>query len=550
MRHWVLYLYLVSALMAIAIPVYKLAAAISAHRYRKAHGLYLARPLRQSERVLGLALFKRMQQNARNGITLQSHQEITRANGPTMSAVLLGKRYVTTSDPENIKAVLATKFADFDLGERNESFRPLLGTGIFTQDGRGWERSRALLRPIFAGAQSSSDLSLIEEHVQRLLCRIPRGGETVDLQQLFRDLTLDSATHSLLGRPVGLAGSRPGGFDNERFSRAFDGAQAYLQVRANLGPFRRLVKNTKFDDDCRVVHAAVDGFIYEALEQSSRSSPARENRGKLGGGSESESKGRYDLLSQLAGTVSDGVQIRSQLLHLLLAARDTTASLLSSAFFMLSRHPSVWRKLEREVLVEFDLAPQGEGNCPLPTYTQLREMKYVRAVLNEALRLFPPVPTNIRCATRHTSLPRGGGVDGCQPVFVAKGTIVHYSTWTMQRSTEIYGDDAEQFRPERWLQPAEGSGKVPLRPGWGFLPFSGGPRICLGQQKALMEATYVVVRMVQIFCDVESMDERPWREQMGLVLSSYHGVKVGLKGRRREWWKPGCSGRPQYTQSA
>ncbi|KAL4739295.1 cytochrome P450 [Aspergillus similis] len=482
MRHWILYLYyLFCALVAIMITIYRLAAAISAHRYRKAHGLYPARPLRQSERILGLALFKRMRQNARNGITLQSHHEITRPMAQPCPR-----------SSWNIKAVLATKFADFDLRERNEAFRPLLGTGIFTQDGREWERSRALLRPIFSRAQSPSELSLIEEHVQRLLCRIPRGGETVDLQQLFRDLTLDSATHSLLGRP---------------FSHASDEAQAYLQVRANLGPFRGIVKNTKFDDDCRVVHAAVDGFVSEALEQSRRSGSARENRGKAASGREEiESEGRYDLLSQLAGTVSDGVQIRSQLLHVLLAARDTTASLLGSVFFMLARHPSVWQKLERE----------REGKCPLPTYTQLREMKYVRAVLNEALRLFPPVPTNIRCATRHTSLPRDGGVDGCQPVFVAKGTIVHYSTWTMLRSTEIYGDDA---------------GKVLLRPGWGFLPFSGSPRICLGQQKALTEAAYVVVRMVQTFCDVEARGERPWREQMGLVLSSYYGVRVGLQRR-------------------
>jgi cytochrome P450 len=172
-----------------------------------------------------------------------------------MSAVLLGKCYVSTSDPENIKAVLATKLADFDLGERNAAFTPLLGTGIFTQDGREWERSRALLRPIFNRAEASSNLSLIEEHVQSLLCRIPRGDETVDLQQLLRDLTLDSAMHSLLGRPVKLAGSRLEDFDAERFSRAFGEAQSYLQVRANQGPFRGLVKNTEFNDNCRIVHA-------------------------------------------------------------------------------------------------------------------------------------------------------------------------------------------------------------------------------------------------------------------------------------------------------
>ncbi|CBF69707.1 protein CYP656A1 [Aspergillus nidulans FGSC A4] len=406
-----------------------------------------------------------------------------------MSAVLLGKRYVSTPDPENIKAVLATKFVDFDLGERNAAFRPLLETGVFTQDGREWERSRALLRPIFNRAQALPDLLLIEEHVQSRLYRIPRGYDIVNLQQLVRDLTLDSAfIHFLAGRPR----SQEAGEETSTLNRS-------------------------------VTHSTRPGLISR--------SPAHENRGKLGRGcgNESESEGWYDLLSKVADTVSDGVQIRSQLLHVLLAARDTTARLLSSVFYMLARHPSVWRKLEREVLVEFGLATQGDGKCPLPTYTQLREMKYVRAVLNEGCTrptFSPPPPPSspYEHPVRNTThIPPARRRRRRMPAYIRgqEGDRALFYR-TMQRFTEIYGDDAEQFRPERW---------VPLRRGWGFLPFSGGPRICLGQQKALTEAVYVVVRMVQTFCDIEARDERPWREQMGLVLSSYYGVKVGLKSR-------------------
>ena len=95
----------------------------------------------------------------------------------------------------------------------------------------------------------------------------------------------------------------------------------------------------------------------------------------------------------------------------------------------------------------------------------------------------------------------------------------------MHRSIEIYGADAEHFRPERWLGD---DGNKPLRPGWGFLAFSGGPRICVGQQKALTEAAYVVIRMLQTYAGIKLRDERAWREHMGLVLSSYHGVKVEM----------------------
>lgn len=81
-----------------------------------------------------------------------------------------------------------------------------------------------------------------------------------------------------------------------------------------------------------------------------------------------------------------------------------------------------------------------------------------------ALRVLPPVPINMRFARKDTALPHGGGADGLSPMFVGKGSRVFYSIWAMHRLPEIWGDDAESFRPERWMDE-----NVPLRPGWGFL---------------------------------------------------------------------------------
>jgi cytochrome P450 len=89
------------------------------------------------------------------------------------------------------------------------------------------------------------------------------------------------------------------------------------------------------------------------------------------------------------------------------------------------------------------------------------------------LRMYPVVPGNTREAACDTILPVGGGADGRSPIFVKKGTPVFYNLYAMHRRPDIYGNDAEEFVPERW----EG-----LRPGWGFLPFNGGPRICLGRK--------------------------------------------------------------------
>lgn len=96
----------------------------------------------------------------------------------------------------------------------------------------------------------------------------------------------------------------------------------------------------------------------------------------------------------------------------------------------------------------------------------------------------------------------------------------------MHRRSDIYGADADEFKPERWSPDAPGG---PLRPGWGYLPFNGGPRICVGQQYALTEAGYTIVRLLQTFDGIENKDPEPWREELGLTLSSKNGTKVTLR---------------------
>ena len=90
-----------------------------------------------------------------------------------------------------------------------------------------------------------------------------------------------------------------------------------------------------------------------------------------------------------------------------------------------------------------------------------------------ALRLHPPVPVNIKQAVRSTSLPRGGGADGTLPIDIPSGTVISYCVYAMHRRTDIWGADADTFPPERW---------VDARVSWEWLPFNGGPRICLGRE--------------------------------------------------------------------
>lgn len=167
---------------------------------------------------------------------------------------------------------------------------------------------------------------------------------------------------------------------------------------------------------------------------------------------------------------NDKIKIRSEALSVLFAGRDTTASLLTNVWFELSKRPDIWARLSEEV---------DTLNGEKPSYEELKNMKYLRAVLNESQRLHPIVPATGRYAREDTVLPLGGGDDEKSPILVKKGQLVMFVLYAMHRRKELYGEDADIFRPERWLDTEDQKG---LRMGWDYLPFSGGPRVCIGRE--------------------------------------------------------------------
>lgn len=126
----------------------------------------------------------------------------------------------------------------------------------------------------------------------------------------------------------------------------------------------------------------------------------------------------------------------------------------------------------------------------------------------------------MRVANKNTTLPTGGGSCGTLPIFVPKGQEVMYSSYSMHRLPEVFDEDASEYRPERW----EG-----LKPGWAYVPFNGGPRIWIGQQFALTEAGYTIVRILQECDRLESRDAEPFRELLTLTLASKNGTRVALR---------------------
>ncbi|KAK8040017.1 cytochrome P450 [Apiospora rasikravindrae] len=493
---------------------------LARRRFKQQHGCRpVQRSFRNRDPILGLDAVWNQIQRSKAGTLLEWLHWRNLTYGPTFAA-RMGLRFpgwlgggadaIVTTDPENIKTVLATRFKDYGHGDtRTGSFGPLLGRGIFVVDGARWHESRALLRPNFAREQIA-DLDALERHLGLFFSLLPRRG---DVAFLF-----GTSVHSLRalresgGLVVGANGQAATSASDAAFAEAMNDAQADILMRARLSWMYHLRSHPRGAAAIRFAHTYVDRFVEEAVRQ--REALDLEKGG--GGGGSSSASGttpggdKYVFLRELAKATKDRRVIRDELLNILLAGRDTTASLLSNLFFVLARRPDVWAKLKADVAVL-------EGRPP--TYETLKKLKYVRYCLNESLRTHPVVPLNNKQALQDTLLPRGGGPDGQSPLFVPKGTVVAWSIYTLHRRREFYGDDADEFRPERWEA---------LRPSWEYLPFNGGPRICVGQQYALTEAAYVTTRLVQEFERIENRDPGPWVESVGLTVCSRNGVKVGL----------------------
>jgi cytochrome P450 len=227
----------------------------------------------------------------------------------------------------------------------------------------------------------------------------------------------------------------------------------------------------------------VDRFVHAALKAvESGKAPVDE-----------ENSHQYVFLDALVAATRDPIELRSQLLNILLAGRDSTASLLSWTVMMLARHPHTFRKLRETIIENFGTYSNPQNI----TFATLKSCHYLQYCINESLRLFPIVPFNRRVATRDTTIPRGGGPDGQSPVYIRKGQPVLYSTHVMHRRKDIWGLDADEFKPDRWIN---------HKAGWDYLPFNGGPRVCIGQQFALTEAGYVLVRLLQRFDQIEDVN--------------------------------------------
>ncbi len=338
----------------------RLEAAISGHRFARTHDCKPVKPSPTlntfSNEILGWKVPLLLINAYKAGNVLEVVQKCFFRNCHTVRVKLLSTNIIFTIEPENLKTILASNFKEWTLSTRRKrAMDATVGHGIFNADGPIWKQSRELLRPNFARSQIDNPETL-EPHVSALIDAIPHDGSTFDLQELFSRFTTSTAIEFLFG------------FDqstSKELSTAFSAA-LYRLVKALDGGWRLGKLMTLFGaslkKDSKITHDFIDHYIDLALKDREKYTV-----GRIQGE-------RYVFLHEVVQRTQDPEQIRSEILHILLAGKDTTAGLLSHTWFLLAKRPDVWAKLRADV---------DNLNGEKPSFAALQEMKYLKAVLNE-----------------------------------------------------------------------------------------------------------------------------------------------------------------------
>lgn len=238
-----------------------------------------------------------------------------------------------------------------------------------------------------------ADLALMDDHVTRLINLIPTSNtkNKFDIQHLFYLLTLDSATHFLFGESVEClippSASHQSVLEKcavrtpQGFAEAFNYSQEVLTNRSRATSLYWLINPRKFKESNRMVHEVVDYYVDLAIQQYNKQNQNQNQDPEKGQKGKEKEKERYIFLQALVADTQNRKTLRDNLLNILLAGRDTTASLLSSAFYYLARNPNVWERLRREIVSVFGDAHHPKADI---THARLKDISYLRYVLNES----------------------------------------------------------------------------------------------------------------------------------------------------------------------
>jgi cytochrome P450 len=371
---------------------------------------------------------------------------------------IASERIVLVSSPTLIEDLLWRQHSKLEKDHITKRLRMALGDGLLTAEGERWRSHRRSIAPSFQRQDLTRYATIMREASARAVARLPRQG-SADLRAVCSELTLDIVHHCLFGSDVAIPAERIG----QALDRMMSGF--LLEMRS----LRRFVPERIPTDTRREVLRAlaeVDDVLLSIITER-RNSPRPDGE-------------RHDLLARLMQARDDQGQsftdqeLRDEAITVFIAGHETTALALTYALTALSWRPECRDRLRDELSTVL-------GGAPIDLDTA-RTLPYLRAVLLETLRLYPPA--------------WGFGRQGTEPISLGGhtfpvGCAFYVVPWVLHRDTTRFPEPFA-FRPERWLD-----GLEQQLPRGAFLPFGGGPRTCIGQHFAMLELMVALGTLVQ-----------------------------------------------------
>ncbi|NOK01378.1 MULTISPECIES: cytochrome P450 [Myxococcus] len=367
---------------------------------------------------------------------------------------------VLVAHPDGVRHVLQDHARNYSKQSRGFMvLRELLGHGLLTSEGDHWLRQRRLAQPAFHRQRVAGFARTMVDATADLAASLEARADTgaaFNVAEDFTRLTLRIASTTLFGADVSSAA--------HDIATVLSRMQVFVYKRLTQPvplPLRLpLLAHRQFERDVGSLNRVVHGIITKRRRESGE---------------------HHDLLQMMmeahdddTGERMSDTQLRDEVLTLLIAGHETTASALAWTIMLLSQHPSVRRDMESELAREL-----GGRN---PTHEDLPRLELTRRVVDESMRLYPPAWTLSRTATEEDLV---GGFR------IPKGAHMLIAPWVTHRHPRFW-DNPEGFDPDRFLPEREQA-----RPRFAWFPFGGGPRQCIGNQFALMELVLVLATLLQ-----------------------------------------------------
>ncbi|XP_039168217.1 cytochrome P450 704C1-like [Eucalyptus grandis] len=435
---------------------------------------------------------------------------------PTFRLLAPYQSGIYTTDARNVEHILKTNFNKYTKGKYDiDIMKDLLGEGIFAVDGEKWKIQRKVagfefatrvLRDFSCGVFRKNAAKLV-----KVVEELSAASEGFDMQDILMRCTLDSIFKVGFGVELNcLEGSSKGG---RAFMKAFDEANAltywrYIDPSWELKRLLNIGSEARLRNDIKLI----DNFVHQLIKIKRNQLTAQRDQND-----KEDILSRFLLEHEKDPKNMNEKYLRDIILNFMIAGKDTSANTLSWFLYMLCKNPLVQQKIVDEIKeVIGDQASEANPDEFVERIADpvLGQMHYLHATLTETLRLYPAVPQDSRCAKTDDVLPDG--------FHVKAGDTVTYLAYSMARMHNVWGEDAEDFKPERWLKDGIFQNESPFK----FVAFHAGPRICLGKDFAYRQMKIVSVALLRFFHFRLADETRPVTYKVMFTLHIDNGLHL------------------------